>query len=226
MEADPGLIDISVSIRAGMAVWPGDPPVETERLQDIEKGDEATVSRIIMGAHSGTHVDAPLHYMAAGAGIDDMPPDALVGPARVIDVRGGASGGSGKKIGKAELERHNISQGERILLKTTNSGLWRTRSSKESNDHFHKEFIHLGADAALFLATKKIRAIGIDYLSIGGYMEDGAPVHKMLLGAGIWIIEGLDLSPAAPGSYELICLPLKMKGLEAAPARAYLRKTS
>ena len=211
------LIDISVPVRAGMAVWPGDPPVELEQMQAIEKGDEANISRIAMGAHSGTHVDAPLHYISGTEGIDEMPPDALLGPARVITLSGGARG----EIGQKELEAHGIGRGERILLKTANSAFWRAR-----HDLFHEEFVHLGAAAAGFLAAKKIRAIGTDYLSVGGYGGEGALAHRVLLEAGIWIIEGLDLSDAAPGSYELICLPLKIEGAEAAPARAYLRKFS
>ena len=269
------LIDISVSIIPGIPLWPGDPQVEIEKLHDLSKGDEATVSRISMGVHTGTHVDAPLHYFAERAGIDEMPPDALVGPARVVEVHGGAD----KEIQKEELEKHGIKQGERILLKSTNSKLWIAQSAMGSTasrrvsksppplrgrdkaegeiighplptlppqgggnqqrsrsklqvtanlndqDRFSKEFyVHLGADAARLLAEKKIRAVGIDYLSIGGCTGDsGAQVHRILLEAGIWIIEGLDLSLAAPGSYELICLPLKLQGLEAAPARACLR---
>ncbi|MDA8174705.1 MAG: cyclase family protein [Nitrospiraceae bacterium] len=212
------LIDISIPIKPGMPLWSGDPQVEIEKLYGLAKGDEATVSRISMGVHTGTHVDAPLHYLADGPGIGEMPPGALTGPARVIEILGGAN----KEIQKEELERHGIKQGERILLKTTNSALWH-QPSKEQD--FSKEFyIHLGAKAARFLAQRKILAIGIDYLSIGGCTGDsGAQVHRILLEAGIWIIEGLDLSLATPGNYELICLPLKLQGLEAAPARALLR---
>ncbi len=198
-----------------MAVWPGDPRVELEKLQDIEAGDEANVSRITMGAHSGTHVDAPLHYIPGATGIAGIPPGALLGPARVILAKG-TNGGSGE-IGQEELETQGIRQGERILFKTENSALW-----GRSPGLFRKEFIHLGAEAANFLAQKKVRAVGIDYLSVGG-LSGGPLVHKILLEAGIWIIEALDLSMAVPGDYELICLPLKIEGLEAAPARAYLR---
>lgn len=207
-------IDISVPVRAGMAVWPGDPQVELERLQDITEGDEANVSRIAMGAHSGTHVDAPLHYIPGAADIGSMPPEALAGPARVIEARGDRSG----RIGKGELEAHGISRGERILLKTGNSAFWRRYPGL-----FREGFAHLGAAAADFLVQTEVLAVGIDYLSVGGCGSEGALVHRTLLEAGIWIIEGLDLSCAAPGAYELICLPLRIEGSEAAPARALLR---
>ncbi len=209
-----GFMDISVPVRAGMAVWPGDPRVELLRFQEIVRGDEANVSRIAMSAHCGTHVDTPLHYIPGAADTGSMPPGALIGPARVIKAQGGRSG----RIGKRELEAHGIRQGERILLKTGNSAFWR-----ESAGLFHKEFEHLGAAAADFLAKREILAIGIDYLSVGGCGGEGALVHRKLLEAGIWIIEGLDLSRVAPGAYELICLPLRIEGLEAAPARALLR---
>ncbi|MDA8156477.1 MAG: cyclase family protein [Actinomycetota bacterium] len=215
------LIDISIPIKPGMPLWPGDPQVEIEKLYDVAKGDEATVSRISMGVHTGTHVDAPLHYFADGKSIGEIPPDALVGPARVIEVHGGAN----KEVQKEELERLGIKQGERILLKSANSALWKIQIAPKE---FNKEFyMHLGPEAARFLAQMKIRAVGTDYLSIGGCAGgSGAQVHRILLEAGIWIIEGLALSQAAPGNYELICLPLKLLGLEAAPARAYLRPLS
>ena len=142
-----------------------------------------------------------------------MPIDALIGPARVIGIKGQADG----SVTKEELEAWDIKRGERILLKTANSALWRKPG-------FHKRFVHLQAAAAKFLACAGIRAIGIDYLSIGGYKKDEAEVHRVLLASGIWIIEGLDLSRTPTGDYELVCLPLKLMGLEAAPARALLRR--
>ncbi len=213
------LIDISVMIRPGMAVWPGDPPPIIKKLQDIGSGDEANVSLIVMGAHCGTHVDAPLHYIPGADGIDKARPEALFGPARVIEVRGGNRG----EIGKEELEKLDIREGERVLFKTANSGLWKNGGKRQC---FHEGFVHLGAGAAKFLAERKVIAAGIDYLSIGAYTGDGALVHRILLDAGIWIIEGLDLSEAPPGNYELVCLPLKIEGIEAAPARAFLRSLS
>ena len=209
----PSLIDISPPVRAGMPRWPGDPPVSIEWLEDMRAGGAVNLSRITLGAHAGTHVDAPLHYLPAGRSIDKMPLDALVGPARVIEARGRADG----SIAKEELEAKDIKRAERILLKTDNSLLW------ERPGPFRERFVHLSVAAARFLARKKIRAVGIDYLSVSGYMKDEARVHRALLEAGVWIIEGLDLSGARPGQYELICLPLRMEGLEAAPARALLR---
>ena len=205
------ILDISVPVRPGMPLWPGDPPVEFERTGEIGVAGGANLSLISMGAHAGTHVDAPLHYITGGKSIDEAPLSALVGPARVIEARGGPDG----SISAEELAGKGIERGQRILLKTTNSALWRKGA-------FQERFIHLSASAAEFLAGKRILALGIDYLSVSGSGDD-ALVHRRLLEAGIWIIEGLDLTNARPGDYELICLPLRLDGLEAAPARACLR---
>ncbi len=209
------LIDISVPVRAGMPGWPGDPPVDIEWIGDIRAGDAANLSRIALGSHAGTHVDAPLHYLPDGKSIGEMPPDALVGPARVVEARGRADG----SIPARELETKGIRRGQRILLKTDNSLLW------GKPERFHERFVHLSVAAARFLARMKILALGIDYLSVSGYMKDEAQVHRALLEAGVWIIEGLDLRGVRPGRYELICLPLRLEGTEAAPARALLRPT-
>ncbi len=193
-----------------MPLWPGDPPVNIERIEDIRAGGESNLSRISMSAHAGTHVDAPLHYIPEGKGIGEMPLAALVGPSRVIEAHGGPDG----SIEAEELAAKKIKRGQRILLKTPNSSLWRMPA-------FYERFVHLSVSAAEFLAEKRIRALGIDYLSVSGYMKgDGPVVHRRLLTAGIWIIEGLDLTAARPGDYELICLPLRMEGLEAAPLEA------
>ena len=208
------LLDISVPVRPGMPLWPGDPPVEFEQTGEIGAEGVANLSRISMGAHAGTHVDAPLHFIPGGKSIEDAPLSALVGPARVIELL--SAGGPGGSIAAEELAGKGIERGQRILLKTANSALWRSRV-------FHERFIHLSVSAAEFLAGKGIRALGIDYLSVSGFMEDQSLVHRRLLEAGIWIIEGLDLTEAPPGDCELICLPLKLSGLEAAPARACLR---
>ena len=204
-------IDISVPVHNGMVHWPGDPPFHIERLSDTDRGDPFTLSRMSLGVHTGTHMDAPDHFIARTETIDDMPLDATVGPARVIQIRVQAC------MGREELMEHNILAGERILLKTANSDhVW-------SSDEFIEEFVYISLDAALYLASLGIRSIGIDYLSVGGFHKDGPETHKALLSAGIWIIEGLNLSGVEPGNYELICLPLKLTGAEGAPARAILR---
>jgi arylformamidase len=205
-------IDISVPVRNGMVHWPGDPDFHIERALDQEKGDVATVSRMSLGLHTGTHMDAPLHFIRGAITIDQMPLDATVGPARVIPIA------DTKSIKRDELVAHNIAAGERILFKTSNSA----RSWK--SDRFDEDFVFISADAARFLAEVGVRTVGVDYLSVGGFREDGPETHHALLGAGVWIIEGLDLSAVEPGEYELVCLPLRLIGAEGSPARAILRK--
>ncbi len=207
-----GWIDISVPVRNGMVHWPGDPAFHIERAQDQEKGDVATVSRMTLGVHTGTHMDAPLHFIRSGATIDNMPLDATVGRARVIGID------DPKSIKRDELLPHGIRTGERVLFKTRNSaGAWNT-------DKFDEDFVFISHEAAAYLAERGVRCVGVDYLSVGGFREDGPETHHALLGAGIWIIEGLNLHGIEPGDYELVCLPLKLIGSEGAPARAILRR--
>ncbi len=206
-----GWIDVSAPLRSGMVHWPGDAEVSIERTQSIEKGAGANISRLSMSAHTGTHVDAPLHYIRGGKSIDEAPVEALVGPARTIQVR------DERLITPEELQEHNIRAGERILLRTRNS------LRDWPSAPFTADFVHLTPEAATFLAARRVLAVGIDYLSAGGTGEDGNEVHRTLLGAGIWIIEGLDLSHAGAGEYELICLPLRIEHGDGAPARVLLR---
>lgn len=203
--------DISVPLRKGMVHWPGDPPFDLERVQDMERGDRNNLSRLALGAHSGTHVDAPLHFIRAGASISDMPLDAMMGRARVIEISDADS------IKPAELRRHAIRRGERLLFKTRNSPrVWRT-------DSFIEDFVFISPGAARFLSRRGVALVGVDYLSVGGYRRSGRETHLALLHAGIWIIEGLDLSLVPPGRYDLVCLPLRIDGAEGAPARALVR---
>jgi len=207
-------IDISLPLKSGMARWPGDPPVLIERISDLAQGDEATVSAISMGCHTGTHMDAPLHYLPQGAGLDSMPLAAVMGPARVLEIR------DPRQVTPAELRPHRIRCGERILLKTGNSALRRHR------DSFSEDFVSLSPEAAAFLAARGIRSLGIDALSVGGMGAAGDEVHRLLLAGGVWIMEGLDLSGVEPGRYRLVCLPLKIPGSDGAPARAVLGRRS
>jgi arylformamidase len=205
-------IDISVPVRNGMVHWPGDPDFHIERATDQEKGDVATVSRMALGVHTGTHMDAPLHFIRNARSIDTMPLDATVGTARVIAIRDRTS------IKREELIEHGISAGERLLFKTANSDQsWNT-------DQFDESFVFISQDGARYLAELGVRSVGVDYLSVGGFREDGVETHQALLEAGIWIIEGLNLRTVDPGEHELVCLPLKLVGSEGAPARAILRR--
>ncbi len=204
-------IDASVPLRSGMVHWPDNPPVRVERMLDIEHGDAANVSTISMGSHTGTHMDAPLHFVRGGKGLDEMPLDAAIGRARVIEIHDPES------VNPCDLRSHEIRSGERILFKTRNSArVWH----KEA---FVEDFVYISKEAARYLAACAVRTVGIDYLSVGGFLRDGVETHQALLEAGIWIIEGLDLSRVEPGEYELICLPLKVERSDGAPARAILR---
>ena len=206
-----GWIDISVPLFSGMVHWPGDPAVVVERVSDVSRGDVANVSRMDLGAHTGTHMDAPRHFLMDGAGLDEMPLDAAIGPARVIGIE------HPQAVLPAEIEAHGLRPGERVLFRTRNSDrCWKT-------DEFVEDFVYISAAAARLLAEKRVRAVGIDYLSVGGYVHDGVATHQILLGAGIWLIEGLDLAAVKPGAYDLVCLPLRVRGADGAPARAALR---
>lgn len=204
-------IDVSVALRNGMPTWPGDRAFERTLDSDMKKGDHANVSHIATSVHAGTHMDAPVHFVNGGAGMDGIPMDVCIGRARVIAIR------NPERITPEELDRHNIQPGERVLFKTANSErAWDT-------NEFQTRFVSIRADAARHLAERRPRLIGVDYLSVGAFEGDGIETHQVLLGAGVWIIEGLDLSPVAPGEYDLICLPLKIAGSDGAPARAVLR---
>jgi arylformamidase len=192
-----GWIDVSVSLRSGMVHWPDNPPVRIERALNIEHGDVANVSEISMGAHTGTHMDGPLHFVREGKGLDEMPLEATMGLARVIEVSDPES------IKPDELDPHGLRRNERILFKTQNSARhW-------STEDFIKDFVYVSQEAARYLADRGIRTVGVDYLSVGGFRKDGEETHQALLEAGIWVNEGLDLSEVEPGEYELVCPPIK-----------------
>ena len=204
-------IDITVTLHDDMVHWPTDPAVSIKRIHDMEQGYGNNLSAISMGAHTGTHMDAPLHFIQQGRGIDQMPPDIAMGRARVIEIKDTES------IKPEELEQHRIRRGERILFRTPNSpNIWKS-------DAFIDDFVFVSNEAARFLVKCGIKLVGVDYLSVGGYHVDGAQIHQTLLGGGIWLLEGLDLSLVTAGYYDLICLPLRIRQGDGAPARAILR---
>ena len=206
-----GWVDVSVPLRSGMVHWPGDPDVSIKEVLKMDRGDDCNVSTITMSAHTGTHVDSPYHFISSGIGIDNMPLSAMIGKARVIEIKDTES------IKPEELVPYRIRKGERILLKTSNSlRCWNLK-------HFVEDFVYLSTGAVRFLTGRKVRTIGVDYLSVGGYTANITEVHRILLGAGIWIIEGLDLSKVEEGTYEMICLPINIVNGDGAPARAVLR---
>lgn len=197
--------DISVSIRPDMHVYAGNPGVQLELHESIAEGAIANVSKLELGVHSGTHVDAPSHFIDGASGTESLPLAALVGPAAVVD----ATGIDGD-IDEDALASLDLPAADRLLLKTTNSALWGEPS-------FTHDFIRLNGSGARYLIERGVRLIGIDYLSIGD--EDA---HRELLGAGVVPLEGLDLRGVDPGAYQLVCLPLKLEGSDGAPARAIL----
>ena len=205
--------DISVPVRHGGLVYPGNPPISITAVQSIAQGNTANVSRIDLGSHTGTHVDAPLHFMDGGAGVDELPLDVLIGPARLI-----AFGDEVMSVGEAELRRHDLRGVTRLLLRTRNSG-WLASGSPE----FHPDFTHVAPDGAEYLVSIGVRLVGVDYLSVEQFRSPHHRTHKTLLSNGVVIVEGLVLSEPPPGDYELYCLPMLLAGLDGAPARAVLR---
>jgi len=207
-------IDISIPLHAGMAHWPNDRPFDRVETLKIANGDPCNLSEFIASAHIGTHIDAPRHYLADGAGIESFSISAGVGLARVIAIH------DPELIRVSELKPYRLAKGERVLFKTTNSEECWTTSK------FQKKFVYIPHETAAYLADCCVQTVGVDYLSVGGYDTDGPETHRKLLKAGIWIIEGLNLKDVEPGDYELICLPLKIVGSDGAPARAVLRRAS
>jgi len=175
----------------------------------MDLGDVCNARHLKFSAHTGTHMDAPLHFVNNGESIDNLPLTATIGPARLLQIE------HPEFITAEELTRYDIQPGERILFKT--------RHYWDSPD-FVTKFVHVNVAAARHLVERKVQTIGIDYLSIGAYEGDGVETHQILLGAGVWVIEGLHLTHLEPGNYELICLPLKILGGDGAPARAVVRK--
>ena len=200
--------DISLPISRNLVTWPGDPKIELEKVYQLEKGDAATVSRISMGVHSGTHIDAPGHFIAGGNSVDKLDLEILTGSALVVDVLEADS------INAVVLEKLTIPEGtRRLLLRTRNSELWAHDQQK-----FTEDFVSISEEGARWITERGIKLVGIDYLSVAPFGESGPVVHKILLQKGTVIVEGLNLSNVETGSYQLICLPLKIVGAEGAPA--------
>ena len=204
--------DISLPISPSLVVWPGDLPVAITQPSHVDRGDEVTVSWLELGSHTGTHVDAPAHFIRDGATVGALGLETLVGPALVVHV-----GDEVRRITADVLAQAAIPLGtRRLLLRTRNSALW------VHPDHtFATDFVAVTEDGARWLVERGVALVGIDYLSIGPY-GDAAPTHHVLLERGIVIVEGLNLAGIAPGTYQLVCLPLKLEQLEGAPARAIL----
>lgn len=207
------LYDVTVPVFEGMPTWPKDPGVSLQLARSIARGDGANVTRLQMGAHTGTHMDAPFHFEAGGYGIDRIPLEVLVGPCRVFDLTTIPG-----HIDCAALQQCDLSGVTRVLFKTRNSECW-MRGDRE----FNTRFLAIVADGAEWLVRQGVRLVGVDYLSVEPFGSKEHPVHHTLLKAEVAIIEGLDLSDVPAGDYELMALPVKLRGADGAPARVLLR---
>jgi arylformamidase len=205
------MYDISVTISPEMPVWPGHPEVSLKRFEKLEEGANANVSTLEMSVHTGTHVDAPYHFLKEGKGVERLPLRLLTGRAYVLHLA------DVDRIDAGVLDQADIPpRTRRLLFRTRNSEYW----AKNGKD-FQTDFVGLTADGAEFLVRRGIKLVGMDYLSIAPYKES-RPTHEVLLKAGVVIVEGLNLSEIAQGRYTLYCLPLKIDGCDGAPARAIL----
>ncbi len=206
-----GWLDVSVPFVNGMHGWPGNPPTVITMHLGTAKRDVCNVSAVNLNSHAGTHMDSPFHFLAEGKTMDDLPWDAVIGRARVVEIR------DKKAIRPAELKKLKLQRGERVLFKTQNSmKSWRKAE-------FDRDFVYIAQEAARFLVDCGIRTVGVDYFSVGGFYKDGIETHHILLGSEVWIIEGLNLSAAKPGEYDLICLPIRLAKGDGAPARCLIR---
>lgn len=207
------LYDISLTIAEDLPVWPGDPKIELKKISKIEEGEEANVTHISACVHIGTHVDAPDHFLGNGQTVENLQLDLLVGAAFVVEIH--VDG----QVSAVDLQSASIPEGtKRLLIKTANSQLW-----AEGVKEFKSDFIALEADAAAYLVNQGVEVVGVDYLSVAPF-ADPAPTHRILLEAGVLVIEGLNLSGIESGDYTLMCLPLKISGSDGAPARVLLQR--
>ena len=204
------IYDISVPIRSGGLVYPGNPEIDIELQQAVAKGASANVSTIRFGSHTGTHADAARHFFDDGESVDHIPLDRLIGSAVLLKFDDEV-----RSVGAAELRRQDLGGYKRILIGTRNSALL-------SRADFVKDYTYLAPDGAQYLVDQGVELVGVDYLSIEQFHSGHHRTHRTLLERSVVIVEGLDLSVPAPGEYEFICLPLRIEGCDGAPARAVL----
>ncbi len=205
--------DISVTISPDMPVWPGQPQVELKRISKISEGDNANVSRLELSVHTGTHLDAPNHFLDQNkTTVEKLDLKTLTGRAYVLHLPDEVD-----LITRTILENAEIPpRTRRLLIRTRNSKQWAQQAKQ-----FDKDFVAIDASGAEYLTERGVRLVGVDYLSVAPFNE-GRPTHEILLGTGVVVVEGLDLSGVSQGRYTLYCLPLKLLGAEGAPARAIL----
>jgi arylformamidase len=205
------ILDISLPIREGMVVWPGDASFQRRLALAIARGDVCNLSQVEMGVHAGTHVDAPRHFLDGAASIEQVDLSAFLGPCRVVAIENPVA------IDRGDLERLDLAGVERLLFKTANSGLY-------DRPTFVESYIGLTPEAARYLATiESLRLVGVDYYSIAPYnSEQAVAVHRAILGRSIVTLEGINLRDVEPGGYELVALPLRIEGSDGSPVRAVL----
>lgn len=204
--------DISLTISPDLPTWPGDPGLELEKFSSMDEGADANVTRINASVHLGTHVDAPHHFLNDGRTVEGMPLEVLTGPCYVLQLPDGVDAITAEVLERSEI----ASDMKRILFGTSNSHLW-AQGEKE----FQIDFVAITEDGAEWLVNRGVQLVGVDYLSVAPY-GDSVQTHKVLLEAGVVIVEGLNLSTVMRGFYDLYCLPLKIAGSDGAPARAIL----
>jgi arylformamidase len=205
------IYDVTLPISKDLPVFPGDPAIRIDRKTQIGKnGAKSNLSRYSFGSHTGTHIDPPFHFIEDGITVDRLPLELLIGRARVVEV-------TSPRIDESALNEFDFTADVRVLFKTRNSYLW-------SQKGMSKEFVYITPGAAQVLVDNAIRLVGIDYLSVEKFDAEEPKTHLTLLGAGAIIIEGLDLREVEPGDYEMICLPLKIKDGDGAPARVVLKR--
>ena len=205
------IYDVTVPISKELPVYPGDPAIRIERKATLNKNDSRyNLSRFSFGAHTGTHVDAPFHFLEDGITVDRLPLELLIGRARVVEV-------TSPRIDETALTEFDFTADARVLFKTRNSYLW-------SQPRFVEDYVYITPGAANVLVNEGIKVVGVDYLSVEKFASEDFATHLTLLEAGTVIIEGLDLREVEPGDYELICLPLRVRDADGSPARVVLRQ--
>ena len=202
--------DISLSLSGDTVRWVAAPPMELVERRRMSRGDAINASAVTMSVHSGTHVDAPFHFIPDGATIDGLPLEAFIGPARVCAVD------AGRHITAEHVNALRLDGETRVLFKTRNSALL-------ARPDYDPDFTAFSVDAAHALVQRGVTLVGLDYLSVA-HADEQVPVHRAFLDHGVILLEGIDLSQIAPGRYELICFPLRLRGADGAPCRAVLRE--
>ncbi len=202
--------DVTLPFGIGVPAWPGEPMPVITRLADMDKGDDCTVTRLDFAVHYATHLDAPLHFVKGGGDVAGLALDVLMGPCQLVRID--------NEIDAIGPEAFEIAPGcTRLLVKTRNSALW-----DDPAHAFHRDFTAFTPEGAQWLVDRGIRLVGIDYLSVQRFYDSEPATHRILLGAGVIAVEGLDLRAVEPGEYHLTCLPLRLVGADGSPCRVVL----